>query len=130
MERVCNVRETEDSLIMRLNLFSSNFQKDEVDVTVDHNTLTVKDALPYGNRFSATLGLTGKNCDVVQTTAKIMENNVLEIVIPKLKNKEEEEDEDNVIVHHVHVEWMISLGFRFSTWLISMLCMYLRSKSA
>jgi len=46
--------------------------------------------------------LKGKHCDIVNTIAKMMENNVLKIVIPKLKNKEE--DEDDLTVHHVDVE--------------------------
>ena len=51
-------------------------------VTVDRNTLTVKDVLPGRNQFNGTINLTGKR-----------------------KKKEEDEDEDeDPIVHHVDVE--------------------------
>lgn len=35
-------------------------RKEEVEVTVDDNTLAVKDALPGRNQFNATINLTGK----------------------------------------------------------------------
>ncbi|AES96028.1 hypothetical protein MtrunA17_Chr5g0412341 [Medicago truncatula] len=97
--------ETEESVILRSNLVADNVRKEEIDVCVDHGTLRIEDVLPGRNLFSVTLNLKGKHCDFVNTKAKMIENNFIEVVVPKLKNKEEDEDEDDdVIVHHVDVE--------------------------
>lgn len=76
MDRFVEVRETEYSHILRLNLFTDNVQKEEIDVIVDHITLTIKNALPDLNQFSGIITLKVKHCDIVNTTAKMMENNV------------------------------------------------------
>jgi len=100
---LCYFAETEESVILRSNLVADNVRKEEIDVCVDHGTLRIEDVLPGRNLFSVTLKLKGKHCDFVNTKAKMIENNFIEIVVPKLKNKEEDEDDD-VIVHHVDVE--------------------------
>jgi len=101
LDRLMNVRETEESVVLNVYTFN-NVRKEEVEVTVDRNTLTVKDALPGRNQFNGTINLTGKHCDILHTTANL-NNNFLQVAVPKLKNQDEDE-EDDLIVHHVDVE--------------------------
>lgn len=111
IDRHVNVRETEESIVLRY-CGLSDVKKEDVKVFVDRNILKIEDTFPGRNRFSGTLDLAKKNCDGLHTTAKF-ENNVLQIVIPK-KNKDE--DEVDLIVLHVIVEWINdwsrTLGFR------------------
>jgi HSP20 family molecular chaperone IbpA len=86
-EQCFSVRETEDSL--RIRLFMFGLDKEDVNITVDHNTLTIKGLkqTEEGCRqvLSSTYDLTGKPYKIDQIKAKIKNGCVLKIVVPKMK---------------------------------------------
>lgn len=72
--------------------------KEDVKIFVDSNTLSITDAKQskrgrYG-RFSGKVDLTGKRCKIDQVTAEMKED-LLKILVPKMKEEEEETHERN-----------------------------------
>lgn len=93
-EQCFSVRETEDSLRIRLYMFG--LDKEDVNITVDHKTLTIKGLkqTEEGSRqvLSTTYDLTGKPYKIHQIKAKIKNGCVLKIVVPKMKEVKEIQD--------------------------------------
>lgn len=94
MERVCDMRESDDSVVFRLYLFGLG--KEAIKVHADNNTLYVED---LDGIFVAKFDLAGKHCNIHNIKA-VMKTGVLKVVVPKLMKEDEEKDEDAII----HVE--------------------------
>ncbi|KAL6175789.1 hypothetical protein ACLB2K_052428 [Fragaria x ananassa] len=97
-----DVKETEDSLLLRMDMPGLN--KEDVKISVEQGTLTVKgegkdpeDEEDGGRRFSTRLDLPAKIYELNSIKAE-MKNGVLKLVVPKVK------EEEKNIVFEVKIE--------------------------
>jgi HSP20 family molecular chaperone IbpA len=96
VERVCGMRESDDSVVFRVYMFG--LDKEDIKLHVNNKTFTIEE---IDTVFSAWFDLAGKHYDI-QNTRAVMKKSVLKVVIPKLKKEEEEKKEDETI--HVNIE--------------------------
>ncbi|XP_058758983.1 heat shock 22 kDa protein, mitochondrial-like [Vicia villosa] len=94
-----NARETEDALLLRLDM--PGLGKEDVKISVEQNTLTIKgeegakeseEEEESGRRFSSRIDLPEKLYKIDEIKAE-MKNGVLKVIVPKMK----EQERNNVI---------------------------------
>ncbi|AES81944.2 hsp20/alpha crystallin family protein [Medicago truncatula] len=87
------MRETKDSLLLRLD--TPGLGKEDVKISVEQNTLTIKgegakeseEVEEGGRKFSSRIDLPEKLYKIDQIKAE-MKNGVLKVIVPKMKKEE------------------------------------------
>lgn len=92
LRRGWEARETDDALHLRIDM--PGLGKEDVKVSVEHNTLTIKGEggkeegnEESGRRYSSRIDLPERLYKIDQVNA-VMKNGVLKVVVPKMKEDE------------------------------------------
>jgi len=105
-EQCFSMKETEDSLCIPLYMFG--LDKEDVKITVDHKTLTIKGVkeTEEGCRqvLNSTYDLSGKPYKIDQIKAKIKNDCVLKVVVPKMKEVEEIQERKKDVKINVKIQ--------------------------